>query len=59
MNMMEGDISDVHLTQDEYEKSLIFNQYFDEDDNKNQTDTSSSQYRTFSDALQDELHKKI
>jgi hypothetical protein len=58
VNMIEGDTSYVHLTQDEYEKSLSFNQYFDEEDNKNQTEMSSSQYRLFSDALQDELHKK-
>jgi hypothetical protein len=58
MNMMEGDLSDMHVTQDEYEKSLSFNSYFNEDDNNNQTDTSSSQYRVFSDALQAELHKK-
>jgi hypothetical protein len=58
MNMMEGDIFYIHLTQDEYENSLSFNQYFYEDDNKNQTDTSSSQYRAFSYALQDEIHKK-
>jgi hypothetical protein len=42
MNMMEGD----------YEKSLGFNSYFNEDDNYNQNDTFSSQYRAFSDALQ-------
>jgi len=58
MNMMEGYASYVHLNQDEYEKYLSFNQYFDEDDNKNQVDMSSSQYRIFSNALQYKLHKK-
>jgi hypothetical protein len=58
MNMMEGDLSDVYVTQDEYEKSLSFNSYFNEDDNNNQINPSSSQYRVFSDALQAELHKK-
>jgi hypothetical protein len=58
INMMEGDISDVYVTQDEYEKSLSFNSYFNEDDNNSPNDSSSSQYRVFSDALQAELHRK-
>jgi hypothetical protein len=56
--MMEGDISDVYVTQDEYEKYLSFNSYFNEDDNNSPNDSSSSQYRVFSDALQAELHRK-
>jgi hypothetical protein len=31
--MIEGDTSYVHLTQEEYDKSLSFNQHFDEEDN--------------------------
>jgi hypothetical protein len=52
INMMEGDPSEVYVTQDDYEKSLSFNSYFNEDDNNNHPDSSSSQYRAFSDALQ-------
>jgi len=49
---MEGDLSDVHVTQGEYDKSLSFNSYFNEDDNNNQTDMHLSQYRVFLYALQ-------
>jgi hypothetical protein len=48
----------TQLTQEEYEKSLSFNSYFNEDDNNCHIDSSSSQYRIFSDALQVELHRK-
>jgi hypothetical protein len=58
INMMEGDPSKVYVTQDDYEKYLSFNSYFNEDDNNNHSDSSSSQYRAFSYALQDELHRK-
>jgi hypothetical protein len=58
INMMEGDPSEVYVTQDDYEKYLSFNSYFNEDDNNNHYDSSSSQYRAFSDALQAELHRK-
>jgi len=56
--MMEGYLSDVHLTQEEYDKSLSFNSYFNEDDNNSHTDSSSYQYRILSDALQVELRRK-
>jgi hypothetical protein len=57
-DMMEGDLSDVYVTQDEYKKYLIFNSYFNDEDKNNQINPSSSQYRVFSYSLQDELHKK-
>jgi hypothetical protein len=50
--MMEGDPFEVYVTQDEYEKYLIFNSYFNEDDKKNNVDSSSSQYKSFSYSLQ-------
>jgi len=31
VNLIQDDTSFVHLTQDEYEKSLSFNKYFDEE----------------------------
>jgi len=40
VNMIEGDTSYLHLTQDESKKYLSFNQYFDEEDNNNQTEIS-------------------
>jgi hypothetical protein len=46
------------VTLDDYEKYLIFNSYFNEDDNNNHLDWSSSQYRAFSYALKVELHRK-
>jgi hypothetical protein len=58
INIMEGDISDVHVTQEEYEKSLSFNSYFNEYDNNIPNDTSSSEYRICSDVLQEEFHRK-
>jgi hypothetical protein len=59
INMMEGDPSEVYVTQDDYEKSVSFNSYFNEDDNNNNhLDSSSPQYRAFSDALQAKLHRK-
>jgi hypothetical protein len=35
INMMEGDLSEVYVTQDDYEKYVSFNSYFNEDDNNN------------------------
>ena len=58
INMMEGDPSEVYVTQDQYEKYLSINSYFNEDDNNNHGDSSSSQYKAFSDALQAKLHRK-
>jgi hypothetical protein len=46
-----------HVTQEEYEQSLSFGQYFDEE-NINNVDTPSSQYRLFLDAIHAELHNK-
>jgi hypothetical protein len=54
INMMEGDLSDMHVTQEEYEKSLSFNSYFNEDDNNNQMIHHHLNIGIFSDALQDE-----
>ena len=45
INMVEGDPSEVCVTWDDFEKSLIFNSYFNENDNNNHHDSSSSQYR--------------
>jgi len=56
--MMEGDPSEVCVTWADFEKSLIFNSYFNENDNNNHHDSSSSQYRAFSDALHTELNRK-
>jgi len=47
------------VTQDEYEISFRFNSYFNENDNYNENETSSSHYRVLSYALQVELHKKF
>jgi hypothetical protein len=47
MNIVGGDLSDVYVTHDEYEKSLSFNSYFNEYDNNSLNDSSSSQYRVF------------
>jgi len=59
INMMEADLSKVYLTQDDYEKFVSFNSYFNEDNNNNKhPDSSSPQYRAFCDALQVELHRK-
>ena len=58
VNMIEGDTSYIHLTQDEYEKYLSFNQYFDEEDNNNQTEMPPSQYSLFTNSLQVEAPKK-
>jgi hypothetical protein len=35
---VEGDLSKVYVTLDDYEKYLIFNSYFNEDDNNNHLD---------------------
>jgi hypothetical protein len=40
MNVMEGDPFYVHMTKDKYETSLGLNQYFGENDTKNQVDIS-------------------
>ena len=59
INSLEGDVSDIHLTQEEHEKSLSFNSYFNEHVNNNHTNSSSSQYRIFLDVVQAELHRNM
>jgi hypothetical protein len=57
MNLDGEDEVNPHVTQEEYEQSLSFGQFFNEE-NVNNVDTPSPQYRLFSDAIQVELHNK-
>jgi hypothetical protein len=57
MNLDGDDEVNPHVTQEEYEQSLSFGQFFNEE-NINNVDTPSPQYRLFSDAIQVELHNK-
>jgi hypothetical protein len=55
--LVDDDENNPHVTQEEYEQSLSFGQFFDEE-NINNLDDSSSQYRLFVDAIHVELHNK-
>jgi hypothetical protein len=57
INLVDDDENNPHITQEDYDQSLSFGQFFDEE-NLNNMDYSSSQYRLFVDAIHVELHNK-